>query len=294
MRPLAVLIIFVTCLGVWGTDRPADAAFNPGEMFRPENRAFTIAMWSLGSIGFSTLAYYLYKNSPAQRAQGYPEELGPGEWYVGGYTGFSFLPPADWKFDAKFSPPYAGRTAQNVTYDPGILGGIKFGRFFDKYPWLGVELDTNFSRNNVPRNSGKVTPPVPGGPAYLLENPDWFMIWATQVDLIVRYGFLQDKEVNFGRLQPYVGIGPGFEIIYAKHDSAKNFAFETMAGVRYLCTSKIALFFEYKFGYQFQVEYQNVTVSKSGQEGAGTLRMDVPHHRFVVGVSYHFKNLWGN
>ena len=48
----------------------------------------------------------MYKNSPAQRAKGYPEELGPGEWYLALYTGLSYLPSADWKFASNFPPPY--------------------------------------------------------------------------------------------------------------------------------------------------------------------------------------------
>ena len=118
------------------------------------------------------------------------------------------------------------------------------------------------------------------------------MIWAMQTNLLARYGFLKDKEVTFGRLQPYVGIGPGFEIIYCRKDSAKNLAIETMAGVRYMFTPKVALFCEYKFSYQFAVEYQDFSPAKYGQ--GGTMTFDVPHHRFVLGVSYHFKNLYGN
>jgi opacity protein-like surface antigen len=125
-----------------------------------------------------------------------------------------------------------------------------------------------------------------------MDGSDWFMIWAMQTNLLARYGFLKDKEVTFGRLQPYVGIGPGLEIIYARKDSAKNFAIETMTGVRYMFTPNVALFCEYKFSYQFAVEYQDYTPAKEGS--GGTMTFDVPHHRFVVGVSYHFKNLYGN
>lgn len=118
------------------------------------------------------------------------------------------------------------------------------------------------------------------------------MIWDMQTNLLARYGFLKDKEVTFGRLQPYVGIGPGFEIIYGRYDSAKNFAIETMAGVRYMLTQKIAVFCEYKFSYQFAVEYQDFLSAKYGYPG--TMTFDVPRHRFLIGVSYHFKNLYGN
>jgi opacity protein-like surface antigen len=291
IRRLVIPLIILTCLGIWGTPEQAPAAFNPSEMFKKENRAFTLAMWTVGSIGFSAIAYYIYKNSPARRTEGYPENLGPGEWFVAAYSGYSYLPSADWKF-YRFYSPYQGRTAKDIEYQPGILGGIKFGRFLDSYPWIGVELETNFSRNNLQRDQGRISPPVPGGPTHLLGGSDWFMIWAMQCNLLARAGFWQDKEVTFGRLQPYVGIGPGFEVIYGERDSAKNFVFEALAGLRYMCTRKVGIFCEYKFSYQYEVELENVLVQKYGR--GGTMQFDVPHHRFVIGVSYHFKNLYGN
>jgi opacity protein-like surface antigen len=278
----------------------------PNGFFTGPDNKFLISTVIWSTVVFSSMVYYMYKNSPAQRAKGYQEELGPGEWYLAAYTGLSYLPAADWKFASNFPPPlspvsglalgspglYAGRTAKNITYQPGILGGLKFGRYLDSYPWFGWELETSFSRNRIRGDQGRISPPTPVGPANLLGGSDWFMIWALESNLLARYGFLKDKEVTFGRLQPYVGIGPGFEVIYGRNDSAKNFAIETMAGVRYLLTPKVAVFCEYKFSYQFAVEYQNVLANKYGYDG--TLSFDVPHHRFVIGISYHFKNLYGN
>lgn len=265
--------------------------------FQPSLDLPNIAGWSLGFLALSTAAHFMYKNSPAERAKGYPENLELGEWYLAGYTGLSYLPSADWKMSKDFGSVYGNRTAKNIVYQPGILGGIKFGRYFDSLPWFGVEVETNFSRHNIHGNQGQISPPVPGGPTNALGGADWFMIWDTQVNLLARHGFFKDKEIPFGRLQPYVGIGPGFELIYGKVDSAKNFAIETQAGVRYMCTQNIALFIEYKFSYQFAVEYQNFLIAKQSTltpPGGGTMTFDVPHHRFVVGVSYHFKNLYGN
>ena len=313
MRRLAISLIIVTFLGIWGTKQPALGAVGAtgltgknGFLTGPD-RVFWITTFAWSAISLAAIAYYAYKNSPAQRAKGYPEELGPGEWYLALYTGLSYLPSADWKFADNFPPPlstitglplggsaqYAGRTAKNIQYEPGILGGIKFGRYLDAYPWLGWEMETSFSRNRIRGDQGRISPPLPeGAPANLLGGSDWFMIWALQTNLLARYGFLKDKEVTFGRLQPYVGIGPGLEIIYGRWDSAKNFAIETMTGVRYMFTPTIALFCEYKFSYQFAVEYQDFIPAKYGY--GGTMTFDVPHHRFVIGVSYHFKNLYGN
>jgi opacity protein-like surface antigen len=306
MRLMAIILIITAHLS--GSIQPAFAGVFTGKdgFLTGPDKTFNIATCIYGTITFAAIAYYMYKNSPAQRAKGYPEEMGPGEWYLALYTGLSYLPPADWKFANNFPPPlstvtglplgggaqYAGRTAKNITYTPSILGGMKFGRYLDAYPWFGWEMETSLSRNKIRKDQGRISPPVPGGATQIFTDNDSFLIWALQTNLVARYGFLQDKEVPFGRLQPYVGIGPGFEVIYARYDSAKNFAIETMGGVRYLFTPKIALFCEYKFSYQFAVEYDNFIPARYGQ--GGVMTFDVPHHRFVLGVSYHFKNLYGN
>jgi opacity protein-like surface antigen len=174
-----------------------------------------------------------------------------------------------------------------------VIGGLKFGRFFDCLPWFGIEGETSLSRNNIRGNQGRISPPPPGGPNNLFAGSDWFIDWTMQLSLMARRGFLKDKEVNFGRLQPYLGIGPGFEVVYFTHDSAKNLAIEAQAGVRYMVTEKIGLFCEYKFSYQFAVEYQDLPAGKQ-VPATSSWSFDLPHHRFVLGVSYHFKNLYGN
>lgn len=296
---LAILIILIF-LTTSGARQPALAALHP------ELNLVNLGAWTIGSLALSTAVYFMYKNSPAQRARGYEEKLGPGEWYLAAYSGLSYLPSANWKFSKGWSvkegwpPGIAGRTASNVNYEPGVVGGLKFGRYFDTLPWFGLEAETNFSRNAIRGSNGVLSPPVPVGGNRLFAGADWFDIWAMQFNLLVRYGFLKDKEVTFGRLQPYLGIGPGVEIVYAKYDSAKNLALETQAGLRYMLNSHLAIFFEYKFSYQWQVEYQNFILGKQSPGGLGivptsqTLSFDLPHHRFVFGISYHFKNLWGN
>jgi opacity protein-like surface antigen len=294
-RGLIIILAIIVLLALPGARQPVQAA-----IFSGPDGAFNLAMFSLGTIGASSIAYYVYKNSPGQRSKGYAEELGPGEWFLGGYTGLSYLPPADWKFAKEWPPGIEGRTAKNITYDPGVLGGVKMGRYFDTIPWLGVGMETSFSRNAIRGSNGRISPPLPTGATRLFTGADYFDIWAMQVNLLMRYGFFKDKEVTFGRLQPYVGIGPGFELVYATIDSSKNFALEVQAGLRYMCTEKIALFCEYKFSYQFQVEYQNFAIAKQSPESQGkgpslqTMTFDLPQHRFVLGISYHFKNLFGN
>ncbi len=55
-----------------------------------------------------------------------------------------------------------------------------------------------------------------------------------------------------------------------------------------MCTEKIGLLFEYKFSYQFAVEYQDLPVGKQ-IPATSAWYFDLPDHRFVLEVSYHFK-----
>ena len=180
----------------------------------------------------------------------------------------------------------------------GSWGALKFGRFFDRAPWLGMEVETRFSRNTISAGHGTIEPRQPFQPSPLLREPDWFMIWAIQVNLLARYGFLKDKEVTFGRLQPYIGLGTGFNIDYGRYDSTKNFALETQAGLKYMMNKTVGVFLEYKFTYQFAIEYQDVPVYNTlpgpALPSKYTFTFDQPHHMVVLGVAFHFKNLYGN
>lgn len=283
-QKLAILMILNLCFLI-----PAQPAMAAGLLNGPTAK-FNLAMFTLGSIGFSLVAHYMYKNSPAQRTKGYDEEMGLGEWYFGGYLGLSYLPSFDWGL-SRAAAPNNGRTAKNIVFQPGPQVGVKFGRFFETLPWFGLEVETSFSRNSHRAQNISLTPALPNVKNSFLYTTDWFMAWAMQINMLARHGFLKDKEVPFGRLQPYIGLGPGFEVVYGKTDSAKNFAIEAQAGLRYMCTENVGIFVEYKFSYQFRVEYEQVLIAP---QRPATMTFDLPHHRFVVGVTYHFKNLYGN
>jgi opacity protein-like surface antigen len=287
MRQPLLILVTISLLVFSGARAQALAGLHP--KLDPQN----IGGWSMALGALSLAGYYMYKNSPRARAEGYREEMGPGEWYFGGYLGYSYLPPMDWKLTSPANDKQPlGPTAKNIIYRPGVQGGLKFGRYLDRLPWFGIEGETNLSRNVIPGSQGKLFPPQPGLQNPVLGGKDYFLIWTMQLNLLARYGFFKDKEVTFGRLQPYVGIGPGWEVIYGKTDSAKNFAIEALGGIRYKFTEKISLFFEYKYSYQFNILYEQVRPNKNGPDT--NFLIDFPHHRFVIGVSYHFKNLYGN
>lgn len=295
-RQVLLILIITTFLALGGKVPPTRAGFHPQLDF------INTLAWPLAFSALSVSAYYIYKNSPAAREEGYRQSLGMGEWYFGGYLGLSYIPPRDWntlhpnEWSVLGQPgPLSGQhfSFKHNVYQLGPQVGLKFGRFFDRHPWFGLEVEWSFARNNLHQRSLTVTPAMGNGQNTVTLDTDWAMSWAMQTNMLARYGFLKDKEVPFGRLQPYVGLGPGFEIVYGKTDSFKNFAIETLAGIRYMCTKNLGLFVEYKFSYQFKVEYEEVRPA-GGNLGQGMVTFDLPHHRFVVGVAYHFKNLYGN
>lgn len=254
-------------------------------------RAFAMTIFPLGTIGFTSLMYYLYKNSPSQRVRGYPENLSQGEYYLALYGGASVMPDQDWTFGQGFRPPLRGLTAQGVRVQPGVVAGLKFGHFFNALPWFGVEMETNYSRLLVRGQNVPLSTPLPTGSKGLHIPHDSYYIWCMQSNLVARAGFRPDKEYPFGRLQPYIGLGTGLEIIYGFFDSAKNFSLATLIGLRYMATANVAVFLEYKFSYQFAVEYQE---KRFPPTQVGTVTFDVPNNRIVLGVAWHFKNLFGN
>jgi hypothetical protein len=65
--------------------------------------------------------------------------------------------------------------------EAAVLGGRKFGRCFDLLPGLGVELETNFARHDLPEQQVRLSPhrrpvwqrficPIVLGVAYYFKN----------------------------------------------------------------------------------------------------------------------------
>jgi opacity protein-like surface antigen len=250
--------------------------------------ATAIAASVFGVIGTSAIVYGMWRNRPSQQDK--PKEPGffPGEFYVGGYLGGSLVQNTDLRFN-NLIPEGGGRvTARNQKFEPAVVAGLKWGYFLKSVPYLGFEAETNFAANRLKQQQVRLSRPVQGFSKAVLPNDDW-VTWTMALHIVGRYGFLPDQEVPFGRLQPYVGIGPGFVVIYDEVDAAKNFAIDVMAGLRYMMLKNVSAFIEYKFSHQWNVELEShelVTLAGAVQRGVATFNYD--SHRIVVGVAYHF------
>lgn len=237
-------------------------------------------VFSVGGFVFvCAAAYFMWLNRPSQQDKVDLGVRGPGGFYFGGFTGGSLVESGDWKF------PFT--KTSKVDYDPGVVGGLKLGYFCHKFPYLGCEFEGNFTRNEVKSGSLSLSPPV-GGQTSGVINSKEFHIMTWSFHLLGRYGFLPDKEVPFGRVQPYVGIGPGWVVIWSDTDSGKNLSLEALAGVRYMLLKNLSTFVEYKYSRQWQVELESQEIIHANGFQRGTSKFDFSSHKIVVGIAFHF------
>lgn len=252
---------------------------------------FAIGVGILGTLAVGAMAYGLYetKMRPDQ------PRLLDGEFYVGIYGGASFAPVQDLNYNRGAVLNNGINTAavgkfkvSGNTFDPGVVGGLKFGYFFKGIPYLGLEGETNVSPNRVRFQTRRVRPQVLGNNGVDLPNKDWIN-WNSALHIVGRYGFFKDSEVPFGRLQPYVGVGPGFLVTYDPEDSAKNFSIDAMAGIRYMMLKNVSAYVEYKYSRVFDAEMESHQFTVGNNfAGQGTATLDYELHRVVLGVAYHF------
>jgi opacity protein-like surface antigen len=286
----AILILsLLAYLFLPGTETPALA-----NVLGTELELTLVPAASLGVLAVG--GYWLWKNRLQPQDHGKLGYRGPGEFYFGAFGGVSLVNSNNWSWEPILGP-YNNiqiQTAEkNVKTDLGPVGGLKAGYFFDSIPYLGLEGEGSIASNYRPRQQVAFKPPISIYPVYSEEQGN--LIWTMALHFMFRYGFLQDKEVPFGRLQPYFGIGPGVAVLYFQNDSCKNFSLDGEVGVRYYFTPKIVALVEFKYIKQWDVELgvQHVTTAGTrwieGKQAAGkNVHFDFDNQKIVVGLEYHF------
>jgi spore coat protein U-like protein len=218
--------------------------------------------------------------------------------------------------------------------EAAVLGGLKLGTWFvhegfagySGYPdWMkyfGFYTDLSFQtlelRANLNgTNTLKFTlsnddPNLVGlnGGQFLGDGS--ILTWAFM--FAGRYGFFPDAEVPFGRLQPYVAVGPAimFSSLEAKcttawapgsvgfgssasninggTQGAVNIALEAESGIRYMCTKNISVDLSFKYRYaQPSYTYSGVDAGFVSANPA-TFKLNPVYSLFSgqLGVAYHF------
>ncbi len=275
------------------------------------------------------------------------------EMYVEGYLGGSQAANIGQSFSVKDIPPFnqQGPVANHLDFsgksDVTVIGGLKVGTWFVKegfagwsgYPewakYFGVYTDFSYQTlmirnqrlsgtaiyNNSPATG--FFPTIPGSSAALtnvgnLTSEGMVATWAFM--FAARYGFFADSEVPFGRLQPYVGVGPAIMFSSMKpklnttvvatsaangltlnhmspgNQGSTDIALAVDAGLRYMALKNVSLDLSFKWRYA-QPTYtfggvDNPGTGFTGIVGGGpaTFKLNPTYSlfSFQAGVAYHF------
>jgi len=207
-------------------------------------------------------------------------------------------------------------------YTPQVIGGAKVGTWFVKegflgfnYPdWMkytGFYLEFSYHRLNNPNQGAHTYAFSPNRDSG--RRPSVFSSEGMATTLAFmfagRYGFFPDNETPFGRLQPYIGVGPAIiftsmaprllTYTYGGQRSGAKVGNETVAnlgicadlGVRWMALKNVSIDVFYTFRYvrpKYSYDYTDpVTGLPTFMEitpGSGGNELHSGH----VGVAYHF------
>ena len=133
------------------------------------------------------------------------------EWFADIYAGASLTD----KHDVKAVDQMSGHaTYRDIHFDTGLAYGLRFGRYFDAIPFLGLAVDYfNFSPNIGPQTvlvdgcvpSGGCGTNKIGFGSYDLNSQ------AVSLDVFLRLPLMKSEDAPGGRIQPYIlGGAPVF------------------------------------------------------------------------------------
>jgi opacity protein-like surface antigen len=242
------------------------------------------------------------------------------EVYVEAYLGANAAGNLDSDTKIKLGPPeqgdsFVGRVPGSG--NPAVIAGLKIGTWFVptgflgySYPeWMkyfGFYTDFSFHRLDTKKNNFTLTHHGPGEANFSFpadfHSEGTVATWAFM--FAARYGFLPDSEVPFGRLQPYVAVGPAVMFstqtpkisdpegngIPAGSAGSVNVALAVDAGLRYMALKNVSIDLSFKYRYAnpsfdysgHLVHDQNLTPT--------TFKYEPTYNLFSgqLGVAYHF------
>ncbi|MBM4285424.1 MAG: hypothetical protein FJ128_09270 [Deltaproteobacteria bacterium] len=274
------------------------------------------------------------------------------EMYFGGYMGGAFAPSSSMGATTFHNPTVPGPgNLVLFSYEdhgfyggwkPAFQGGGKLGLWFDRsgvlsginFPsWMkyfGFYLDLSYHRLDVGRertstvhtalrvlpavNFQRTVTPVGIDSNFSTEGSAFTMAFM----FAARYGFLKDSDVPFGRLQPYIGVGPAilfssmspnirssslwppfppapFGIPYAikpGSDSAVSPALAVEAGLKWMALKNVSVDVSFKYRYakpKYDFNYTD-PFALVGFNNSRSFTLSPTLHllSFQIGANYHF------
>jgi opacity protein-like surface antigen len=248
------------------------------------------------------------------------------EMYVEAYLGGVFPASSQQTFGIAEVGPAGGEVERNRIpgkFDPAVMGGLKIGTWFVKegflgynYPawmrYLGFYVDFSYHRLDMRKQQGGSAATDLLGIGLLTVAPNNFQTEGTAATLAfmfaARYGFFPDSEVPFGRLQPYLGIGPAIlfstqraqltnrssfgalKTYDAGSQSSTDIALAVEAGLRYMALKNVSLDLSFKYRYAQPSYTFKTTANHFGPTSPANFTIDPTYNLFSVqlGAAYHF------
>jgi opacity protein-like surface antigen len=249
------------------------------------------------------------------------------EVYVEAYLGGNFTPSTSQTIGVNHNVPgfpIGEQLGTQGMVDGAFQGGLKIGTWFVKegflgfnYPdwmkYLGFNLD--FSYHRVVFKDQRWTSNVNTFPGGSFALPAGFLNTGFNSEgnaatlafmFAFRYGFFPDSEVPFGRLQPYVAVGPAilfssqqpqirsYSIFLGPYtaapdsESSVDIALAAEAGLRYMALKNVSidLSFKYRYAkptYSYSFNNQNTFFNTSF-----SMKPTFNFLSLQVGAAYHF------
>ena len=231
-----------------------------------------------------------------------PIQPSHAEWFMDFYLGKSFPLNSDLTIN---QPANNSRfTIEDVSFDDESFSdppyyGLRAGYFFERYPSLGIALEAFHFKMFAETSKSKRFTGTQGGAAINVLQPVNAVVQAFEishgvnyvtVDAIFRNPMFVDQErFPRGRVQAYVGVGPGVVIIHShnrvegvSHEqdySVGGFGVQTFAGAKVLLFKHFGVFAEYKF------THSRLKVDLS----TGDATVNENTHHVVFGVTVPFR-----
>lgn len=202
-----------------------------------------------------------------------------GEMYLAGQVGLTSPRSAsqvDLAVDQTILPPIS---LNDLDLKNSIMYGGKLGYYFDSIKSLGIETEAFTTTPHLKQQNVTVLALDGSPPVSQERSGEHFRVTTLAFNLVVRY--------PGERFQPYAGAGPAIFFAQLKDatDSASSTkpGLNTQVGFRYLITSNLAVFGEWKYNHvRFSFETPAFGAGSSG------LNLHYSAHHFVFGIGYHF------
>jgi hypothetical protein len=183
-------------------------------------------------------------------------------------------------------PPQVFTGSGPLEFKAGVSLGIRGGYWLESVPYLGFALDLSFFNTEED----------------VSQFPLKLQVYPISGLLMLRYPLLTGSAYPRGRLQPYVGVGPGAFIATAKLDvpdpvpenftsSKTTVGLDVRGGVGFHFTGprlpgeSIAIFVEYRFTYFQPPTFQDDVA------GVLPIELDISQldsHHITAGVGWYF------